>query len=1481
MISPRRSPPVTLDTAQKRTMLAAMPKPAVPAPTPAAPSPGVETEDMVPESMFHTQRVVGLGGSAGSIGALRTFFERTPRDTGAAFVVILHLSPEHESTLAEVLQQATGMPVVQVTGPTPVQPDSVYVIPPAKHLSMVDGSLHLSDTVPERGRRVAVDLFFRSLADTHGPHAAAVVLSGADGDGAIGIKRIKERGGLTIAQDPAETEHEGMPREAIATGMIDWVLPVREMPARIARYWETERAIRLPRPEEPPAEPDSEADEDSRHEQALRDILTLLRNRTRRDFSYYKRATILRRIGRRMQVNDVLDPPAYLAFLRTHSGEAAALLQDLLISVTNFFRDKEAFAALGSALPQLFAGKGADDEVRVWVSGCATGEEAYSIAMLLREHADTLENPPALQVFATDIDEAAIQAAREGSYPETIAADVSEDRLRRFFSREHGRCRIRRDIRETVLFALHDLLRDSPFSRCDLVSCRNLLIYLNREAQARAMDIFHFALRPAGRLFLGTSEAVAEGGAEFTVLDKAHRLYQRQPNGRGSIALPAGPSLLAFDLRHRASLAAGDQAARGERERRLGPPQLSWGDLHFKLVERYAPPSIVVNQAYDIVHLSEHAGDFVELGGGEPTMNLLRVVHPMLRADLRTALFRAAQSGQPVAVEEVPLEKDGLRRAVTLRVMPAREMRANFLLVVFESRHQLPPAGETSPASAEPVLRHLEEELEHSRARLRETVEQSETSNEELKASNEELQAMNEELRSATEELETSREELQSINEELTTVNQELKSKIGEVSRANSDLQNLMASTAIATVFLDRQLRISRYTPAAVTLFNLIPTDIGRPLSDLHTQLDLPDLTAHADRVLADLREIESEARHEDGRCFHVRLLPYRTTEDQIAGVVLTLLDVTRRKAVEESLRQKEAVLQSDLEAMKLLQEISARFVRGEKLSSLLDAIGRAAGGVMSSALGDIHLLDPASGKPRMLAANGLPRNFLQALDAPAGWLRQGSGQRVVIDDVSRTGAVTEAERAVLAGHGIQALVAAPLATRGGRSLGVLCCYFPEAVRPPERDLRFFDLVARQAADAIERHQAENDLRRSREKLTSRESLLRLMIENALEYAIFATDDRRDVTYWNSGAERLLGWSEREILGQSIDVIFTPEDRAADAPGQEIMTAQAEGRAADERWHIRRDGSRFWASGSLMVMREESGEVAGFVKILRDQTAAREARQALEDSRSELWEALQENERARAEVEAASKAKDQFLAVLSHELRTPLTPVLMAVGTLDRLPDTPPMVREALGMIRRNIAIEAHFIDDLLDVTRITRGQLEIVREPVDLHELIGHAIGITQADLDSRRQTLETDLRAAEGALHGDRARLQQVFWNLLKNASKFSPDGETITLATANEDRHAVVRIADRGIGIDPAQLHRIFDPFTQENREVTKKHGGLGLGLAIAKATVDAHGGTLRAESAGPGRGSTFFVSLPLSGAEDREENDAPEAPGRDSP
>jgi two-component system CheB/CheR fusion protein len=831
--------------------------------------------------------VVGLGASAGGVEALREFFAHVPAESGNAYVVILHLSPEHESQLAAVIQAVTPIPVMPVVERVRVEPNHIYVISPNNHLAMADGELVVSPNTLLEERRAPIDIFFRTLAETHQARAACVVLSGTGADGSMGLKRVKERGGAVFVQSPREAAFSEMPRSAIATELVDEVLSAADIPARIMAY--RARLDMLSIPVESELRPEEQ-------QQALREVFTQLRVRTGHDFSNYKRPTLLRRIERRINVRSLPNLSAYAAFLHADPDEVQALLKNLLISVTNFFRDKEAFATLEQEiLPRIFEGRRAGEQVRIWVLGCATGEEAYSIAMLCAEYALSVLDAPSIQIFATDIDDSSIAHARAGRYTAADVADVSPERLRRFFTPEDQHYRVRREIRDMVLFANHNVLKDPPFSHLDLVSCRNLLIYLNHTAQERVMETLHFALNPGGFLFLGASESVDGSSDLFATVNRDQRIFQsRQAEIR---PLPSVDVLPLLPIERARAVAP--QANVAEHV----PERPSYGGLHQWLLEQYAPPSLVVNQDYDILHLSAHVGRYLQIAGGEISRNIFELIRPELRQELRTALFQAIQRQTNVDTRDLPIRIDKQAELVTIHVRPVlghNSPARGLLLVLFEPGARPPSDAEPTIHSDEPVTQQLEDEAQRLRQQLRLSGEQYEVQAEELRASNEELQALNEELRSSTEELETSKEELQSINEELRTVNQELKVKVEEATQTSTNLQNLVNSTDIGTIFLDRGLRVKLFIPAARELFNLIPADYGRPLADITHRLADIDVLGEAQNVLEKLQAIEREVRTNNGGMYLLRVLPYRVGEDRIGGVVITFVDITARKRAED-----------------------------------------------------------------------------------------------------------------------------------------------------------------------------------------------------------------------------------------------------------------------------------------------------------------------------------------------------------------------------------------------------------------------------------------------------------------------------------------------------------------------------------------------------------------------------------------------------
>ncbi len=833
--------------------------------------------------------IVGIGASAGGIQALQEFFRNVPKDSDMAYVVILHLSPDHDSQLASVLQRETKIPVTQVTKRVHIQPNHIYVVPPNQHLTMEDGFIAVSINLLMEERRAPVDIFFRTLGDEHGPRAIAIILSGTGANGSMGLKRVKERGGACFVQSPREAEFNEMPRNAIATELVDEVLLVKDIPAKIISYKTSLGKVEITVEVE-------KRPEDQQH--ALREIFTQLRLRTGHDFSNYKYPTLLRRIERRINIRNLPDLPAYAKFLQDNVDESIALLKDLLISVTNFFRDSKPFETIEQdVLPFVFKGKTSEDQVRIWVAGCATGEEAYSVAMLCMEKAMGAIDAPKVQIFATDIDESAIAHAREGLYTLNDTADVSPERIRRFFNKEGDSYRVRKEIRETILFATHNFLKDPPFSHLDMISCRNVMIYLNQIAQERIIETFHFALNPGGYLFLGTSESVDGASDLYAAYNRENHIFQSRQVKPKAYPIPESTPSLNFSPFKKERVSQENENKILER--------ISFGDLHQQLLEEYASPSLVVNEEYEILHLTEKAGKYLQIGGGELSQNLLKLIKPELRLELRSALFQAMQRQSSVEAAGLKVNIADKTETINVHVRPilrSGDMAKGFILILFEPATE-GPNSEILLSPDEPLAKQLEEELVKLKTQLRAANEQHDFQAEEMKASNEELQAMNEELRSAAEELETSREELQSINEELRTVNQELKVKIEETSLASNNLRNLINSTNIGTIFLDRSFRVGLFTPAAGNIFNLIPADFDRPLSDITSRLEYKGLLNDAEAVLEKLNTVEKEVRTNDDKIYLMRITPYRTNEDRIKGVVITFVDISARKIAEQQLK--------------------------------------------------------------------------------------------------------------------------------------------------------------------------------------------------------------------------------------------------------------------------------------------------------------------------------------------------------------------------------------------------------------------------------------------------------------------------------------------------------------------------------------------------------------------------------------------------
>lgn len=1213
--------------------------------------------------------VVGIGASAGGLQAVKSFFEHMPNDNGMAFVVIFHLSPDYQSQVDQIIQQVTKMPVRQVTDTISIEKNTVYVIPPGYNLMMNDGYLSVVASDRPPGIHVAIDLFFRDLADVHKDRAFCLVLSGTGSDGAVGLSRVKEQGGITLVQAPADAEFDGMPRAAIDTQMVDLVLPVVEMPQKLLELWRNSKTITLPTANDPEIKTLPPASEHAAAiaEQQLQDILIQLRTGTGHDFKHYKRATVLRRIERRLQVTAQPNLGAYYDYLQAHPEETNALLGDMLIGVTNFFRDREAFEALErNVIPNLFKSLRESlpqrDEVRVWSAGCSTGEEAYSLAILLTEQLALEASPSKLQVFASDIDDRAIAFGRNGVYPAAIITDVPPSRMRQYFTPENDHYRVRKEIRDKVLFAKHSLLLDPPFSQIDLIVCRNLLIYLDREVQRDIMQMFHFALRPGGYLFLGSSESADACLDLFTPVDKRNRIFRAKSVSSGSRGTPAIPR--------------GNYTHTTATNRPLAPAvarKISYADIHMRALEKAAPPSVIVDADANILHMSEGAGRFLRYVAGEMSRNLLTLAHPDLRLEIRTTLFQVQQNGFPVSSRKVRIEREHRKFLVDLTAHPYKDEKTETecVLLIFDEREVDPQEvlDVTASQAENQILANLEHELHRTKLNLQETIEQSEVSNEELKASNEEMHAINEELRSATEELETSKEELQSVNEELLTVNYELKTKVEETDKINDYLTNLIASTDIATVFIDRNLRIRWFTPRATDIFNMLPVDTGRSLMDITHRLDYQEMAEDVATVFESLNMIEREVSGNNQRWYIARLLPYRSSEDHIDGTVLTFIDITKRRAAEDELR-----------------------------------------------------------------------------------------------------------------------------------LG--------------------------------------------------EERMRLVAESTHDFAIIILDEHGAITDWNTGAELIFGYAKEEVLGANYDLIFTSENCREGVPETELRLAREHGRAKDERWHLRKDGSRFFCSGEVTLLKGEN--LQGYVKIARDLTGHKR----LHDEQSQRL----------AETQTNSQLKDEFFAVMSHELKHPLNLIQLNAELLRRLPITKSVspAMKAINTICDAVSSQARIIDDLLDVARVRTGKLKLKKQTVDFGRILQDIHTVLINDQHPCVISLQIPVPPDTPlVVDADSTRLEQVIWNLVNNALKFTPKDGHIELIARRVDDMAQLDVIDSGIGLEQDDLHKVFDLFSQaENQHATHQREGLGIGLSLVRQLIEAHGGSVDVHSEGIGRGCTFTIRLPLS-------------------
>jgi two-component system, chemotaxis family, CheB/CheR fusion protein len=1429
--------------------------------------------------------IVGVGASAGGLEAFTELLKHLPLDTGMGFVLVQHLDPQHESALTQLLARATSLPVHEVTNNLRVEANQVYVIPPNTNLDIAEGVLKLRPRKNTRTPHHSIDAFFEALAADQRERAIGVVLSGTASDGTLGLEAIKAEGGITFAQDDS-ARYDSMPRSAVSAGCVDFVLSPREIAHELARIAKhpciAAQAAEASTPEDdrasateheddqaalpsggrgsPPLQVTQARAEAARPrkgrsttaDEGFKKILQLLRNHCGVDFSLYKSTTIQRRVTRRMVLNRQDSPEGYAGFLRGNAKELDALYSDVLISVTSFFRNPEAFEVLKRKVFSKFLQEAVDDPFRIWVIGCSTGQEAYSLAMAFVEAAEKAPRARKLQVFATDLNDALLEKARHGLYSKSLADDVSPERLRRFFVAEEGGYRILKSLREMVVFARQNLISDPPFSRLELISCRNLLIYLEPNLQKTALPTFHYALKPGGHLFLGASESIGGFGDLFEAADKKQKIYTKK-----AVATPS----LRLTPKGERSTGAG-QGAGTRPAAPLEEPPGSRSELNVQreadrvTINQYAPPGVLVNSELEILQFRGPTSAYLEPPTGKASFDVLKMAREGLMLPLRAALNRAKKENKPIRKEHVQVEQNGATRAVNLEVIPLRNLRERCFLILFEDSKSRDGRKETQAAvavlrSTQPVrpanktkerrhIAQLESDLSETRDYVQSLQEQYEAANEELQASNEEVQSANEELQSINEELETSKEELESTNEELTTVNEEMANRNVELNRLNSDLMNLQVSTKLAIVLLGRDLTIRRFSGQAERQFNLLASDVGRSIGHIRHNLQLPELESVVAEVIDSVREQEREVQDREGRWFSLQVHPYLTIENKVDGAVLVLVDIDSMK------RSEEAIAAARNYAEAVIRTIPNPLV-------VLDAKLRVQ--TANEAFYRLFKASPADSENRLIYEIGN-----RQWDIP--------GLRELLEDILPHNSVIEAFEVThdFEGIGRRSMLLNARLLREGEDL-------PAKILLGIQDISERKRAETAQADLTDRLATElNSSQRLQETSTRLihghdvDALYQEILDAATAImgsemaSMQMVDEEQD-------ALRLLAWRGFDSEFAESFALCRSDARTsctlARRTGQRVVVPDVEicefmvgtpALAQHRKFGIRT------VQSTPLVSRE--GRILGMISThwrTPHEPAQRDLRllDVLARQAADLIERVHSEEA----IIDADRHKSEFLAMLAHELRNPLAPIRNMAHILRTSHTNPDEVQAAAEMMERQIGQMVRLVDDLLDVSRISRGKIELRTGRVELASAVNHAVEAAGILAQCLGQELVVSLPPDPIYLSADPTRLAQIVGNLLNNACKFTDKGGRIEVIVQRANREAVIRVRDTGIGISGEDLPRIFDMFTQIDTSLERTVSGLGIGLTLVKNLVEMHGGTVDVQSAGAGQGSEFVVRLPM--------------------